>query len=91
MNNKYNEVLANLTAEDQIYAFEEVTHSSGITYREFKNTPKTLASFFEFGLLFPEWEFIVFNDERYSYQDIHNKAAQTANAVSYTHLRAHET
>ena len=45
MSDKYNEVLANLTAEDQIYAFEEVTHSSGITYREFKNTPKTLASF----------------------------------------------
>ena len=71
MSDKYNEVLANLTAEDQIYAFEDVTHSSGITYREFKNTPKTLASFFEFGLLFPEWEFIVFNDER---------------SVSYTHL-----
>ena len=43
MSDKYNEVLANLTAEDQIYAFEEVTHSSGITYREFKNTPKTLS------------------------------------------------
>jgi len=81
MSDKYNEVLANLTAEDQIYAFEEVTHSSGITYREFKNTPKTLASFFEFGLLFPEWEFIVFNDERYSFQDILKKAAQTANAL----------
>jgi acyl-CoA synthetase (AMP-forming)/AMP-acid ligase II len=81
MSDKYNEVLANLTADDQIYAFEEVTHSSGITYREFKNTPKTLANFFEFGLLFPEWDFIVFNEERYSYQDIHKKAAQTANAL----------
>ena len=81
MNDKYNEVLANLTAKDQIYAFEEVTHSSGITYREFMNTPKTLANFFEFGLLFPEWEFIVFNNERYSYQEIHKKAAQTANAL----------
>jgi len=81
MSDKYNEVLANLTAEDQIYAFEEVKHSSGVTYREFKNTPKTLASFFEFGLLFPEWEFIVFNDERYTYQDIYKKAAQTANAL----------
>ena len=81
MNNKYNEVLANLTAPDQTFAFEEVEHSSGITYREFTNTPKTLANFFEFGLMFPEWEFIVFNDERYSYQDIHKKAAQTANAL----------
>ena len=81
MSDKYNEVFANLTAQDQIFAYEEVVHSSGITYREFKNTPKTLAGFFEFGLLFPEWEFIVFNDERYSYQDIHKKAAQTANAL----------
>ena len=81
MNNKYNEFLTNLTAPDQTFAFEEVKHSSGITYREFTNTPKTLANFFEFGLMFPEWEFIVFNDERYSYQDIHKKAAQTANAL----------
>ena len=81
MNDKYNEVLVNLTAPDQTFAFKEVEHSSGVTYREFVNTPKTLANFFEFGLLFPEWEFIVFNDERYSYQDIHKKAAQTANAL----------
>ena len=81
MSDKYNEVLANLTAEDQIFAYEEVRHTSGVTYREFKNTPKTLASFFEFGLSFPEWEFIVFNDERFTYQEIHKKAAQTANAL----------
>jgi acyl-CoA synthetase (AMP-forming)/AMP-acid ligase II len=81
MSDKYNEVFVNLTAEDQIFAYEEVRHSSGVTYREFKNTPKTLASFFEFGLSFPEWEFIVFNDERFTYQEIHKKAAQTANAL----------
>ena len=81
MNDKYNEVLANLTAPNQTFAFKDVEHSSGVTYREFVNTPKTLENFFEFGLLFPEWEFIVFNDERYSYQDIHKKAAQTANAL----------
>ena len=81
MSDKYNEVFVNLTAEDQIFAYEEVRHTSGVTYREFKNTPKTLASFFEFGLSFPEWEFIVFNDERFTYQEIHKKAAQTANAL----------
>ncbi len=83
MSDKYSEILANLTAEDQIYAFSEVTHSSGVTYREFKNTPKTMANFYEFGLLFPEWEFIVFNDERYTYQDIYKKVAQTANALRH--------
>jgi long-chain acyl-CoA synthetase len=43
--------------------------------------PQNISKIFEFGLLFPEWEFIVFNDERYTYQDIHKKAAQTANAL----------
>ena len=55
MSDKYNEVLANLTAPDQIFAFEEVQNSSGVTYREFINTPKNLADFFKFGLSFPEW------------------------------------
>jgi long-chain acyl-CoA synthetase len=81
MSDKYNEVLANLTAPDQIFAFKEMQHASGISYREFTNTPKTLASFFEYGLMFPEWEFIVFNNERFTYQDIHKRAAQTANAL----------
>ena len=75
MPDTYNQVLATLTAPDQIFAFEEVTHSSGVTYREFTNTPKTLASYFEFGLLFHDWEFIVFEGEMHTFQDIHNKAA----------------
>ena len=63
MTDKYTEVLDRLTASDQVFAFQEELHKSGITYREFINAPKTLTAFFEFGLLFPEWEFIVFNDE----------------------------
>ena len=81
MTDKYTETLERLTASDQVFAFHKELHDSGITYREFTNAPKTLTAFFVFGLLFPEWEFIVFNDERYSFQDIHKKAAQTANAL----------
>ena len=81
MTDKYTEILERLTSSDQVFAFQEETHNSGITYREFTNTPKTLSAFFEFGLLFPEWEFIVFNDERYSYQEVYKKVAQTANAL----------
>ena len=62
MTEKYTEILNSLTAPDQIFAAQEKQHDSGITYREFINTPKTLTEFYEFGLLFPEWEFIVFND-----------------------------
>ena len=81
MTEKYTEILNSLTAPDQIFAFQEQKHVSGITYREFANTPKTLAEFYDFGLLFPEWEFIVFNNERYTYQEIIKKSAKTANAL----------
>jgi acyl-CoA synthetase (AMP-forming)/AMP-acid ligase II len=81
MTEKYTEILNSLTAPDQIFAFQEKKHASGITYREFVNTPKTLSEFYDFGLLFPEWEFIVFDNERYTYQEIIKKSAQTANAL----------
>ena len=81
MTEKYTEILNSLTAPDQIFAFQEKKHTTGITYREFVNTPKTLSEFYDFGLLFPEWEFIVFNDERYTYHEIIKKSAQTANAL----------
>jgi long-chain acyl-CoA synthetase len=81
MTEKYTEILNSLTAPDQIFAFQEKKYTTGITYREFVNTPKTLSEFYDFGLLFPEWEFIVFNDERYTYQEIIKKSAQTANAL----------
>jgi long-chain acyl-CoA synthetase len=81
MTDKYTRNFRILNSRRSNLCFRRSTHSSGITYREFINTPKTLAKFFDFGLLFPEWEFIVFNDERYTYQEIHKKAAQTANAL----------
>ena len=81
MTDKYNQILESLTAPDQVFAYAEEQHLSGVTYREFINAPRTLAAFFEFGLMFPEWEFVVFQDERYSYQDIHTKAAQMSNAL----------
>ena len=81
MTDKYNQILESLTAPDQVFAYAEEQHLSGVTYREFINAPRTLAAFFEFGLMFPEWEFIVFQDERYTYQDIHTKAAQMSNAL----------
>ena len=45
MTEKYTEILNSLTAPDQIFAFEEIQLTSGITYREFVNTPKTLSEF----------------------------------------------
>ena len=45
MSDIYTQTLDALTAPDQTFAFKEELHSSGITYREFTNIPKTLANF----------------------------------------------
>ena len=37
MTEKYTETLERLTASDQVFAFHEELHDSGITYREFTN------------------------------------------------------
>tara|TARA_B110000008_G_scaffold30037_1_gene26906 strand:+ start:1490 stop:1705 length:216 start_codon:yes stop_codon:yes gene_type:complete len=64
MSDIYTQTLEALTAPDQTFAFKEEIHSSGVTYREFTNIPKTLANFFEYGLMFPEWEFVVFEGRK---------------------------
>ena len=84
MSDIYTQTLAALTAPDQTFAFKEEIHSSGITYREFTNIPNTLANFFEYGLMFPEWEFVVFEGERYTYQDIHNKEIPFESGMVFT-------
>ena len=63
MSDIYTQTLDALTAPDQTFAFKEELHSSGVTYREFTNIPKTLANFFEYGLMFPEWEFVVLREK----------------------------
>ena len=55
MSDKYTQILGALTAPDQTFAFKEEIHPSGITYSEFTNIPRTLANYFEYGLMFPEW------------------------------------
>ena len=47
MSDIYTQTLDALTAPDQTFAFKEEIHSSGVTYREFTNIPKTLANYFE--------------------------------------------
>ena len=69
------------TATGQLFEFAERTNSDGITYREFVNAPKNLKDYFEFGYLHPETDWLVFNEERYTFKEIHQRAKKTANAL----------
>tara|TARA_B100000029_G_scaffold515716_1_gene624183 strand:- start:27964 stop:29637 length:1674 start_codon:yes stop_codon:yes gene_type:complete len=81
MKKDFFEYVDELTAPGQLFEYEEIKHKSGITYKEFKSAPKTLKDYFEFGLLFPDQDWLVYQEERYTFKDIYSKAAQTAHAL----------
>ncbi len=83
MADQYEELLKAHTAPGELFEFEEVKHSNGVTYREFTNpsVPSTLRAYLDFGLMHPDKDWLVYEDERYTYKEIFNKSAQTANAL----------
>ena len=60
--------VSDFTATGQLFEFAERTNSNGVTYREFVNAPQNLKDYFEFGYLHPETDWLVFNEERYTFQ-----------------------
>jgi len=83
MTNQYQELLDAHTAPGALFEFEERIHTNGVTYREFSNPgiPSTLRAYFDFGLLHPAKDWLIYEDERYTYKEVFDKAAQTANAL----------
>ena len=77
----YQDYLIEFTASGQLFEFDEITNSCGITFKEFVNAPKNLKDYFELGYLHPETDWLVFNKERYTFKEIHQKAKKTANAL----------
>lgn len=83
MTNQYQELLDAHTAPGALFEFEEMTHTNGVTYREFSNPgiPATLRAYYDFGLLHPAKDWLIYEDERYTYKEVFDKAAKTANAL----------
>lgn len=81
MSKEIHDYVNDFTATGQLFEFAERTNSDGITYREFVNAPKNLKDYFELGHLHPETDWLVFNEERYTFKEIHQRAKKTANAL----------
>ena len=83
MTNQYQELLDAHTAPGALFEFEEMTHTNGVTYREFSNPgiPATLRAYYDFGLLHPVKDWLIYEDERYTYKEVFDKASQAANAL----------
>ena len=100
MQDIFEEILETQTAPGQLFETKDVVNEAGITFKEYVHFPDSLRGFLDFGLLHGEKDWLVFENERYSYKEVFEKSAQVGNAlieagiekgdrvatVSYTHL-----
>ena len=53
----------------------------GNNYHVFANLPQTLRDYFQFPLIHGEWDFLAYEDETYSYQEVLNTSAGLAHVL----------
>lgn len=76
----YEDAAARITAPGERYETHEIT-VDGITYTAFKGAPGTLRDLFDLTTLYGDTEFIVYEDERYTFAQTHASAAGLAAAL----------
>ena len=81
MTDLYQEILSKHIAPGQMFETKEVVNDKGVTFREYVHFPDSLRGFLDFGLLHEEKDWLVYEDERYSYKEVFEKSAQTGNAL----------
>ena len=81
LNKLFDEILSEKTAPGELFETKLVTNEKGVTFTEYANFPDSIRNFFDFGLLHAEKDWLVYEDERYTYQDAFRKGAQVANAL----------
>ena len=82
MSEIYNSVIEHLTSPGQMFEVKDVKDSNGVVYKEYVSFPDNLKAFYDTGLLHPQdRDWLVHEDERFSYKEVYDKAAQTANAL----------
>ena len=80
MKDLYQEILNQHTAPGQMFETKDVINDKGVTFKEYINLPDSLRGYLDFCLMHSEKECIVYEDERYTYQEVFEKSAQTGNA-----------
>ena len=82
MSEIYNSVIKHLTSPGQMFEVKDVQDNNGITYKEYVNFPDNLKAFYDIGLVHPQdRDWLVHENERFTYNEVYEKAAQTANAL----------
>ncbi len=81
LNKLFDEILSEKIAPGELFETKLVTNEKGVTFTEYANFPDNIRNFFDFGLLHAEKDWLVYENERYTFQDAYKKGAQVANAL----------
>ena len=73
----YEEAAARITAPGERYETTDIT-VDGVDYVAFKGAPATLRELFDLTTLYGDTEYIVYEDERYTYTQLHASSAALA-------------
>lgn len=87
MTDIFNEVVEQVTAKGQMFETKEVLNDSGVTYTEYANFAENLKQFFDIGLTHEEKDWLVYENERYTYKEVYERSAQVANALIATGIK----
>ena len=87
MNDLYKKILSEKTAKGEMFETKKMVNSKGIEYTEYVNFPDSLKGYFEFGLMHADKDWLVYENERYTFKEVFNKAAQVANALTATGIK----
>jgi len=82
MSDLFNKILEKITAPGQTFETKEIVNEQGIVYREYAHFPDSLRGFLDFGLLHQEKDWLIYEDERYTYKEVFEKSAQVGNALT---------
>jgi acyl-CoA synthetase (AMP-forming)/AMP-acid ligase II len=77
----FEQIVGELTSPGLLFETRDYKDSYGITHKEYASFPENLRGYFDFGALHGEKEFLVYESERFLFQDVIAKAAQVGNAL----------
>ena len=80
-NKLFNEITNELTQKGQIFETREYKNNFGIITNEYASFPDSLRKYFDFALMHGDKEFLVFEEERFSFAEAFKIAAKFGNAL----------
>ncbi len=80
-NKLFNEITNELTQKGQIFETREYKNNFGIITNEYASFPDSLRKYFDFALMHGDKEFLVFEEERFTFAEAFKIAAKFGNAL----------